>query len=61
MQVPRVYLILLPEPSYEPSSALSDTQSVAHIPHQPTFNINKANLFYHNMRQILKNKKLYIM
>ena len=30
---------------------------VVHIPQQPTFNMTKDGIFYHNMRHILKNKK----
>ena len=32
-----------------------------HISQWPTFNINKAGLFYHNMRHLLNNKDAQIM
>ena len=34
---------------------------VVHIPHRPTFNTTKAGIFYHNMRNLLKNKNAQIM
>ena len=34
---------------------------VVHIPHRPTFNTTKAGIFYHDMRNLLKNKNAQIM
>ena len=34
---------------------------VVHVPQQPTLNITKAGLFYHDMRHLLKNKDAQIM
>ena len=34
---------------------------VIHIPQRPTFKMNKAGLFYHDMSNLLKNKYAHIM